>query len=30
MAKNLGVDLFLLDDSWFGNTYPRNKDSWFG
>lgn len=25
-AKNLGVDLFLLDDGWFGNKYPRNSD----
>ncbi len=25
-AKNLGVDLFLLDDGWFGNKYPRNND----
>ena len=25
-AKNLGVDLFLLDDGWFGNRYPRNND----
>lgn len=25
-AKNLGVDLFLLDDGWFGNRYPRNID----
>lgn len=25
-AKNLGVDLFLLDDGWFGNRYPRNDD----
>ncbi|HVU97901.1 MAG TPA: alpha-galactosidase [Puia sp.] len=25
-AKNLGVDLFLLDDGWFGNKYPRNDD----
>lgn len=23
-AKMLGVDLFLLDDGWFGNEYPRN------
>ena len=22
-AKELGVDLFLLDDGWFGNKYPR-------
>lgn len=25
-AKSLGVDLFLLDDGWFGNKYPRNND----
>ena len=25
-AKGLGVDLFLLDDGWFGNKYPRNDD----
>ncbi|ATL46406.1 alpha-galactosidase [Chitinophaga caeni] len=25
-AKQLGVDLFLLDDGWFGNKYPRNND----
>ncbi|MCD2422589.1 alpha-galactosidase [Niabella pedocola] len=25
-ARNLGVDLFLLDDGWFGNKYPRNDD----
>lgn len=25
-AKNLGVDLFLLDDGWFGNKYPRDSD----
>ena len=25
-AKNLGVDMFLLDDGWFGNKYPRNDD----
>ncbi|MCT4586976.1 MAG: alpha-galactosidase [Carboxylicivirga sp.] len=23
-AKELGVDLFLLDDGWFGNKHPRN------
>ena len=22
----LGIDLFLLDDGWFGNKYPRNDD----
>lgn len=26
-AKKLGVDLFLLDDGWFGNKYPRNNDN---
>lgn len=26
-TKKLGVDLFLLDDGWFGNTYPRNSDN---
>ncbi|MGN8038090.1 alpha-galactosidase [Chitinophaga sp. 22321] len=25
-TKDLGVDLFLLDDGWFGNKYPRNSD----
>lgn len=25
-AKELGVDMFLLDDGWFGNKYPRNDD----
>jgi alpha-galactosidase len=25
-TKELGVDLFLLDDGWFGNKYPRNDD----
>ncbi|MDN3546977.1 alpha-galactosidase [Mucilaginibacter aquaedulcis] len=25
-TKKLGVDLFLLDDGWFGNKYPRNDD----
>lgn len=25
-TKELGVDLFLLDDGWFGNKYPRNND----
>ena len=25
-AKALGVDLFLLDDGWFANKYPRNND----
>lgn len=26
-AKTLGVDLFLLDDGWFGNKYPRSDDT---
>ena len=26
-AKELGVDLFLLDDGWFGNKYPRASDN---
>ncbi|CAF2055119.1 unnamed protein product [Rotaria magnacalcarata] len=26
-GKKLGVDLFLLDDGWFGNKYSRNYDS---
>jgi alpha-galactosidase len=25
-AKTLGVELFLLDDGWFGNKYPRVND----
>jgi len=25
-AKELGVDVFLLDDGWFGNKYPRKND----
>jgi len=25
-AKKLGVGLFLLDDGWFGNKYPRDAD----
>ena len=25
-ADKLGVDLFLLDDGWFGKKYPRNND----
>src|SRR5699024_7914564 len=24
-AKEIGVDMFLLDDGWFGNKYPRNN-----
>jgi alpha-galactosidase len=26
-AAKLGVDIFLLDDGWFGNKYPRNGDT---
>ena len=26
-TKQLGVDMFLLDDGWFGNNYPRNADN---
>lgn len=25
-AKDLGVDMFLLDDGWFANKYPRKND----
>jgi alpha-galactosidase len=25
-TKKIGADLFLLDDGWFGNKYPRNDD----
>ncbi|MFT5165312.1 MAG: alpha-galactosidase [Saprospiraceae bacterium] len=25
-ARKLGVDMFLLDDGWFANKYPRNGD----
>lgn len=25
-AKKLGVDMFLLDDGWFGNKHPRSSD----
>lgn len=25
-AKDLGVDIFLLDDGWFANKYPRKDD----
>lgn len=25
-AAEMGFDLFLLDDGWFGNKYPRNSD----
>lgn len=26
-TKELGVDMFLLDDGWFANKYPRNADN---
>jgi alpha-galactosidase len=26
-TKKMGLDLFLLDDGWFGNKYPRNGDN---
>jgi alpha-galactosidase len=26
-AKQIGAELFLLDDGWFGNKYPRVNDS---
>jgi alpha-galactosidase len=26
-AKSLGVDMFLLDDGWFGNKHPRDSDT---
>lgn len=26
-TKKLGADMFLLDDGWFGNKYPRNNDN---
>ena len=26
-AKELGVDMFLLDDGWFGNKHPRHGDT---
>lgn len=26
-AKELGVDMFLLDDGWFGNKHPRHSDT---
>ena len=26
-AKEIGTELFLLDDGWFGNQYPRVNDS---
>lgn len=25
-TRKLGVDMFLLDDGWFANKYPRNND----
>ncbi len=25
-AREMGVDMFLLDDGWFANKYPRNND----
>jgi alpha-galactosidase len=25
-TKKMGLDLFLLDDGWFGNKYPRSND----
>ena len=25
-AVELGVDMFLLDDGWFANKYPRSSD----
>ncbi len=25
-AREMGVELFLLDDGWFGNKYPRTND----
>ncbi len=26
-SADLGVEMFVLDDGWFGNKYPRNGDS---
>ena len=26
-AKEMGAELFLLDDGWFGNKYPRINDN---
>lgn len=26
-AKEIGTELFLLDDGWFGNKYPRTNDT---
>ena len=25
-AANFGIEMFVLDDGWFGNAYPRNDD----
>ncbi|MFZ4861239.1 alpha-galactosidase [Sphingobacterium sp. Mn56C] len=25
-AAKFGIEMFVLDDGWFGNTYPRNSD----
>lgn len=25
-ASELGIEVFVLDDGWFGNNYPRNSD----
>ena len=24
-AADMGLELFVLDDGWFGNKYPRNN-----
>lgn len=26
-ASQMGVEMFVLDDGWFGNEYPRNSDT---
>lgn len=26
-AAKLGIEMFVLDDGWFGNKYPRNSDT---
>ncbi|GHV14314.1 hypothetical protein FACS1894169_02960 [Bacteroidia bacterium] len=26
-AANFGIEMFVLDDGWFGNKYPRNGDN---
>lgn len=26
-AANFGIEMFVLDDGWFGNAYPRNGDN---